>query len=267
MIDFPNTSLPTVLITGASGGIGSALSLRLALNGTRLVLTARDADNLTVLAESLPKPRLPHIIIPADLSDEKSIADFSTELIQQNIFLTGAVLMPPQPHRSNEPMPSSETWQQLFNESFIGPLAMLKAAIAQMNAKPEAGLRCKVVIVSGISSAQVLSHYATANVIRCAWVAQAKTLAFALGPRGIHINTLSLGGTLSKWYEDSVRERATKAGKSFEEFLIEDTANVPLRKYGQPQEVASAIEGLLSPFSDHMTGLNIMHDGGFTRAY
>lgn len=54
---------------------------------------------------------------------------------------------------------------------------------------------------------------------------------------------------------------------TFEERLVEETSNVPLRKYGEPTEVAAAVEGLLSDFSDHMTGLNIMHDGGFTRAY
>jgi 3-oxoacyl-[acyl-carrier protein] reductase len=42
----------------------------------------------------------------------------------------------------------------------------------------------------GISLAQVLGHYAPTNVIRCAWLAEAKTLAFALGERGIYINTV-----------------------------------------------------------------------------
>jgi 3-oxoacyl-[acyl-carrier protein] reductase len=257
----------TILVTGASGGIGTALCERLAAAGHRLILTARDEVRLKQLIAKLPQNTAPHVSIPSDMSKENAIVKFGDEMMRHEINLDGAVLMPPQPHRSNDPMPSAEVWQELFNESFIGPLAMLKAAIAHMHPNVEAGLRCKIVIVSGISSAQVLSHYATANVIRCAWVAQAKTLAFALGPRGIHINTLSLGGTLSKWYEDTVRARAAKAGKTFEEFLLEDTANVPLRKYGQPNEAAAAIEGLLSPFTDHMTGLNIMHDGGFTRAY
>jgi 3-oxoacyl-[acyl-carrier protein] reductase len=146
-------------------------------------------------------------------------------------------------------------------------LALLKAAIATMRADPAQGRRCKVVIVSGISSAQVLGHYATSNVIRCAWLAEAKTLAFALGKQGIHVNTLSLGGTLSPWYVAGIERRAAAAGMSYDERLAEETSNVPLRKYGRPEEVALAIEGLLSPFSDHMTGLNILHDGGFTRAY
>jgi len=257
----------TILVTGASGGIGKVLCARLASSGCRLVLSGRDSGNLQTLAHSLQKTSEPHFVLRADMNDENSIAEFAAGLEQSKIKLDGAVLMPPQPHRSNDPMPPTAVWQQLFQESFIGPLAVLRIAISHMAPEVTVGKRCKIVVVSGISSVQVLSHYATANVIRCAWVAEAKTLAFALGPKGIHINTLSLGGTLSKWYEDSVRERAAKSGKSFEEFLVEDTANVPLRKYGQPEEVATAIEGLLSPFTDHLTGLNIMHDGGFTRAY
>jgi 3-oxoacyl-[acyl-carrier protein] reductase len=104
-------------------------------------------------------------------------------------------------------------------------------------------------------------------VIRTAWIGKAKTLAFALGERGIHVNTLSLGGTLSPWYRDAISKRAANAGVAFEERLASETDNVPLKKYGTPSEVALVVEGLLSPFSDHMTGLNILHDGGFTRAY
>lgn len=127
--------------------------------------------------------------------------------------------------------------------------------------------RCKIVIISGISSAQVMGHYASRNVLRCAWLAEAKTLAFALGEQGIHINTLALGGTLTPGYIASLEGRVAKAGKTFDQRMAEETSNVSLRKYDAPDEVAAAVEGLLSASSDHMTGLNILHDGGFTRAY
>lgn len=181
--------------------------------------------------------------------------------------LTHAVIMPPQPHASSEPMPDAQVWRTLFETSFIGPLEVLKTAISHMQPNVTEGRRSKVVIVSGISSAQVLSHYATANVIRTAWVGQAKTLAFALGPQGIHVNTLSLGGTLSPWYQAAIAKRAAAQGMTFEERLAAETDNVPLGKYGTPEDAANAIETLLGPFSDHMTGTNILHDGGFTRAY
>jgi 3-oxoacyl-[acyl-carrier protein] reductase len=46
--------------------------------------------------------------------------------------------------------------------------------------------------------------------------------------------------------------------------LAEETSNIPLKKYGTPEEVAVAVERLLSAFSAHMTGVNFLHDGGFT---
>ena len=54
---------------------------------------------------------------------------------------------------------------------------------------------------------------------------------------------------------------------TFEQRLAEETSNVPLGKYGKPEEVAAGVAGLLSDFSDHMSGVNIMQAGGFTRAY
>jgi 3-oxoacyl-[acyl-carrier protein] reductase len=146
-------------------------------------------------------------------------------------------------------------------------VALLKAAIAAIAPDVAQGRRAKIVILSGITSVQALGHYASSNVIRCAWLAEANTLAFAFGARGIHVNTLSLGGTLTPKYTASVGKRTTAAGVTFAERLAEETANVPLGKYGTPEEVANAVEGLLSSFSDHMTGANILHDGGFTRAY
>lgn len=113
----------------------------------------------------------------------------------------------------------------------------------------------------------MLGNYASSNVIRCAWLAEAKTLAFAFGERGIHVNTLSLGGTLTPGYTASLGKRAANVRMSYEERLTEETSNVPLRKYGTPAEAANAVEGLLSGFANHMSGLNVLHDGGFTRAY
>lgn len=258
----------TILITGATGGIGDAVCERLTAHGYFVIMASRDSTKLAALSVKLNGAHADSAgWISLDMTNDASIAAFVDEMRTRGTVLDGMVHMPPRPHRSDEPMPDNEDWRKLFQESFIGPLSVLKAAISFMEPEPASGRRAKIVMISGISSAQVLSHYATANVIRCAWLAEAKTLAFALGPKGIHINTLSLGGTLSPWYRDGLEGRAKSAGMTFEDRLVEETSNVPLRKYGEPAEVAAAVEGLLSDFSDHMTGLNIMHDGGFTRAY
>jgi len=78
---------------------------------------------------------------------------------------------------------------------------------------------------------------------------------------------LSLGGTLTPDYSASVQRRADQSGISFAQRLSDETSNIPLGKYGRPEEVAVVVEQLLGALSDHMTGANLLHDGGFTRAY
>ncbi|MBK7953525.1 MAG: SDR family oxidoreductase [Candidatus Accumulibacter sp.] len=258
----------TILVTGATGGIGLAVCGRLARAGNSLVLAARDSTRLQTLCAQLSNTcQGTYSWISVDMTRDDSVREFAEKLTAKKVILDGAVLMPPQDPPTNDPLPSSDKWREILQNSFVGPLSLLKAAIATMQPDPAKGRRSKVVIISGISSAQVMGHYASSNVLRCAWLAEAKTLAFALGEQGIHVNTLSLGGTLTPGYAASLQQRAAKAGTTVDQRLAEETSNVPLRKYGTPDEVAVAVEGLLSAFSDHMTGINVLHDGGFTRAY
>ncbi len=256
------------LVTGATGGMGVPLCRRLAAAGHGLVVAGRNRGAMRSLLADLGSPDADRFqALELDMTSRSSVLNFEAELGGLDYTLDGAVIMPPQPARTNEPLPAPEDWDALFNGSFIGPLSVLKAAISRMSPNPAEGRRAKVVIVSGISSAQVLGHYATGNVLRTAWLAEAKTLAFALGPRGIHVNTVSFGGTLTPHYLGLLHARADAAGISLDDLLARDTENVPLRKYGTPEEAARTIEMLLSEVSDHLTGVNLLQDGGFTRAY
>jgi len=258
----------TILVTGATGGMGRPLCAALAAAGDDLVLCARSEEPLEALAGELARDHGGSCrAMVVDMSDLASVARFGEQVRAQSVGLDGAVLMPPQPARSNDPLPDPAAWTALFHGSFIVPLELLKKAIGAMDPDPEAGRRAKVVIVSGLTSAQVLGHYAMGNVLRTAWLGQAKTLAFALGPRGIHINTVSFGGTLTPYYLGQIEKRAQAAGVSLAEQITAETDNVPLRKYGSPEEAAATIQMLLSPVSDHMTGINLLQEGGFTRAY
>ena len=263
-----NASNKTILVTGATGGIGAAVCSKLVESGYSLILVARDKTKLADLARNLNKRgKATCIYTSVDMTDDSSVDDFSRFLSERNIKLAGAVIMPPQVPPTGDCLPENDAWRSMFQRSFIGPLNLLKSAIARMEPDLASGERSKIVIISGISSAQVLGHYATSNVLRCAWLAEAKTLAFALGERGIHVNTISLGGTMTPDYTAAVQKRAAAANMTFDERLAQETSNVPLKKYGTPEEVAKVVESFLSPFSDHLTGINLLHDGGFTRAY
>ena len=257
----------TILVTGASGGIGQPLCRRLAAGGQRLVLSARTASALEQLKRQLPVAEAEHLVMPVDMTDDKSVSTFCRALADFGVRLDGVVLMPPQLDPTTEAFHPPEAWHQMFQRAFVGPVSLLQGALGAMAPEPERGKRCKVVIVSAITSVQVVGNYVTGGVLRSAWLAYAKVLAFAQGGRGIHVLTVSLGGVLSPAYRATLERRATSAGVSYEERLAQETSNIPLQKYGTPEEVAVVIEGLLSSFSDHLTGINILCDGGFTRTY
>ncbi|KQV78136.1 SDR family NAD(P)-dependent oxidoreductase [Rhizobium sp. Root1220] len=106
--------MSTFLITGASGGIGSAVSQRLANSRHQLVLAARDVDRLSSLQMSLPGEG--HRVIAVDMASDQSVATFSKWLESLDLNLNGAVLM--QPHAANDPLPDPEVWRTLFQASF-----------------------------------------------------------------------------------------------------------------------------------------------------
>ena len=250
-----------ILITGATGGIGSALCHHLATSGYQLVLTSRSEDKLRNLAAKLGASVLDTVV--ADFSSRQSLNDLGRRLSSKFDSLSGLVLMPPKAQPTTEVLPTNGVWLELFETSFLGPCHLIKVCKGLL----ENGSPSKVVIVSGITSVQVLSHYASSNVLRTMWVGQAKTLAAAFGPVGIRVNTISFGAVLTPRYRARMKRKAAERGRSLEDQMTDEVSNVPLGQYASPLQAAQAIEGLLGPFSDHITGVNITCDGGFTRAY
>jgi 3-oxoacyl-[acyl-carrier protein] reductase len=117
------------------------------------------------------------------------------------------------------------------------------------------------VIVSGISNSQILPSLGVSNVVRAAWLAQAKLLAFTLGERRIRVNTVSLGGTLTDRFVEGLAQRAREGP------LDDHPGVIPLGEYGKPRDVAYVVESMLGHLATHMTGANIVCDGGLTRHY
>ncbi|MDO8250932.1 MAG: SDR family NAD(P)-dependent oxidoreductase, partial [Rhodoferax sp.] len=138
----------TILVTGATGGIGLAVCHRLAKAGNSLLLAARDVGKLQSLCAELSNtcPGT-YSWMSVDMTRDDSVRKFAEELTARNVILDGAVLMPPQDPPTNDPLPSSDKWREVFQNSFVGPLSLLKAAIATMKPDPANGRRCKIVII------------------------------------------------------------------------------------------------------------------------
>ena len=100
----------TILVTGASGGIGRAVCTRLAQAGHSLILAARDETRLRALCDHLSSLRPgSYGWISVDMSSDASVASFADQLAAKGTVLDGAVMMPPQPPPTNDCLPASDT--------------------------------------------------------------------------------------------------------------------------------------------------------------
>ena len=252
-----------VLVTGATGEIGKAIAYDLASQDKDLILLSRKKTKLESLAKLL-RQRFSICVRSIDLDylHQNTIDRFAQFLMQEQCTISGLVLMTPRPVVSDLLFPSPTDWQSLFQSTFIGPSELTKSCIPHMPRDS------KIVIMSGIASLQVMPNHPSAfGVVRSMWLAQAKALAHKLGPKGIHVNTVSPGGVMTDYMREIITNKALKNGCSLDEQFEKSFSNVPLRKYAQPEEVASVVQFLLSDQSSHLTGINIPCDGGFIQGY
>lgn len=185
-------------------------------------------------------------------------------LCEKKQIIDGLVLVPPKIPATTNCFPDNEVWMNIFHKVFVKPLEFVKIVMPYLEANTQ---RSKVVIISGISSVQALPAYAINNVIRTAWLGQAKSLALFYGEKRIHFNSLSLGGVLTEAFLEKLIQESLETGIPVNEMIADKVNNVPLKKYASLNEVSIAIETLLSNFTDHITGSNITLDGGFIKTY
>lgn len=155
-----------ILVTGATGGIGSRVCKRLTKNGDEIILVSRSKEKLNDLVSNLKNGSEQKLsACEADFANSESVKVFLQSLEKDVKSIDGLVLIYPAIPKSTEIIPAAETWRNSFEQCFIQPLECLKIVLKLM----KQGSR--VVIVSGIANVQVFPQLAMSNAIRSAWLA------------------------------------------------------------------------------------------------
>lgn len=234
-----------ILVTGASSGIGRAVAIECAKAGASILITGRDPERLQQTLEALHGSG--HTLCVADLNREQD----RTELLSRIGMLDGAVLAA----GINRILPfqfiGADQLAETFDTNFFSPVFLSQQLVkGRKIAKGGA-----FVMISSIEG-NVVAHigHAMYSASKSALSAIARNMALELAPRKIRVNCVLPG----------MVETPLIRGTYTDDQLEADMQKYPLKRYGTPEEVAYAVQYLLSDASAWVTGTQLVIDGGFT---
>jgi NAD(P)-dependent dehydrogenase (short-subunit alcohol dehydrogenase family) len=236
-----------VLVTGAAGGIGSAIAERFAAAADRLALSdLRPADLSTVAKQIHAKHGVDVVELPGDLADAEYAEGLVTRTGTVDVLVNAAGIYPATPLLEM----SAARWDQVQN---VNVRAALLTTVAFARTHVAAGTTGVVVNISSGAATRArpgAAHYATS---KAAVEMVTKACAVELGGHGIRVNAVSPGFVTV----DSAANPVTEA------YAAAVSVN-PLGRRGQPHEIAEAVFWLAGPEAGWITGAVLRVDGGST---
>lgn len=235
-----------ILVTGASSGIGKETSIQCSKMGAHVVITGRNAERLQNTYNLLEGNN--HIQFLGDLTDSSNL----NLLVQSVEKLDGIVLCAGQVITSPFPFNTREKYNNIFDVNFFSPIELLRLLVK--NKKLNKG--ASVVFVSSIGGVNVFSFGNSAyGATKAAINSTMKTCAIELATKKIRVNSVNPG---------MVNTPLIYGGNLSNEQYEQDRQNYPLKRYGEPEDIAFGIIYLLSDASSWVTGHSLVIDGGFS---
>ncbi len=241
------------LVQGASSGLGYAAALELAREGCRVAICSRDENRIQAAAESIAKTTGTTVQgFVCDVADSRARASM-LDKIEENWGSVDILV-------ANNGGPSAGFFDTLSDEQWNSALTGNLIAMKDSAQEVLGGMRAKgwgrIVFITSVSVKQPIDSLILSNTARAGLTGYAKTLSAQVAEQGITVNMVLPG------IHDTERVKHLHSDLADPALIARD---IPMKRLGQPQELAAVITFLASTRASYLTGQSIVVDGGLVK--
>ncbi|MFP6682052.1 MAG: SDR family oxidoreductase [Gammaproteobacteria bacterium] len=246
----------TALITGSSKGIGRAIAEEMARQGAQVVISSRKGEACQAVADGINAELNDQtggaIVIPANISHKEDlqrlVEETRTQLGKIDILVCNAAVNPY--YGPMKDIPDS-AFEKILDINILSNHWLMHMVLPEMAARKDGS----IIIVSSIGGLRGNAILGAYCISKAADLQMVRNLAIEYGPDNVRVNAISPG---------LVRTDFARALWENPEYLKVRTSRDPLRRIGEPREIAGAAVFLGSAAGSFTTGQNIIVDGGAT---
>ena len=247
------------IVAASSQGIGRATAEAFAAEGCRLAMCARNQEALQTAAEKIQKQSNAEVLAePLDVTDASAVHRFVETVVNRFGGVDICVTNAGGPPAKGFLAASLDDWRKAIELNFLSAVYFAREVIPHMQRKSWG----RIITITSITTKQPVADLVLSNAVRAAVVGLVKSLANEFGKDCILVNNVGPGYTATDRLKDLAKSRSVAMGKSEDEIFQGWAVEAPLKRLGEPREVAEAIVWLASERASYITGQTILVDGG-----
>ncbi|HVH15024.1 MAG TPA: SDR family oxidoreductase [Candidatus Angelobacter sp.] len=252
------------LVTAASKGIGFGVAKVLASEGCKVVISSRSTESISRSRDQIVRETGNRDVYAsrADLTVKEDV----DQLVKNAAAKFGPVEVlaynagPPKPGTFNEL--SEADWDYGVKLLLMSAVWLAKRVLPGMERKKWG----RLVFIASSTLKQPIPNLVLSNTVRLSLAGLSKSLATEIGGKGITSNGIMQGHILTDRQREIAEDTSRRTGKSVDDAMKQALADVPLGRYGTPEEIGHLVAFLASDKASYITGAMIPIDGGMIRS-